>query len=295
MINQLILGNCLEYLKKIRSETIDMVFADPPFNLNKKYVNSTDFLISKEYLEWSYVWLEELVRVTKPSGSIFIHNIPKWLTYYSAFLNDRCYFKHWICWDAGSTPVNCNLQPNHYGILYYAKSKTNQKHFKIRQPHVRDSKGNLLKDYGGKIESIHPFGNAISDIWTDIHRIKHKKYRDEHPCQLPVHLIERIILLSTDKGDLVLDPFLGTGTTAIAAQKLDRNYLGIEISEDYLNIAYTKLNDFNFKQSKLGESFISVYNNKITTIRDCDWQALQQYFNIPLNKKELKSSAITLK
>lgn len=294
MVNQLILGNCLEYLKIIRSESIDVVFADPPFNLNKKYAKSTDSLEIETYLEWSYIWLEELVRVTKPSGSIFIHNIPKWLTYYSAFLNDKCYFKHWICWDAGSIPVNCNLQPNHYGILYYAKSESNQKHFKIRQPHLRDFKGNLLKDYGGKIESIHPFGNVISDVWTDIHRIKHKKYRDEHPCQLPIHLIERIILLSTDEGDLILDPFLGTGTTAIAAQKLGRNYLGIEISEDYLNIAYTKLTNIS-KQSKLGESFISVYNNKITTIRDCDWQTLQQYFNIPSNKKELKFSAITLK
>jgi len=75
---------------------------------------------------------------------------------------------------------------------------------------------------------MHPYGPLISDVWTDIHRIRHKKRRDEHPCQLPIPLLERLILMTTDEGDIILDPFVGTGTTAIAAKRLGRKYIAID-------------------------------------------------------------------
>ena len=164
-----------------------------------------------------------MVRVTKATGSIFVHNIPKWLTYYASFLNKLADFKHWISWDAPTAPMGKTLQPAHYGILFYAKDAKQNKFREIRYPHKRCRKCHYLhKDYGGKKASLHPFGPLVSDSWTDIHRIKHNKYRDKHPCQLPIHLLERIILMSTDEDDIVLDPFLGTGTTAIAAKRLGR-------------------------------------------------------------------------
>ena len=87
-----------------------------------------------------------------------------------------------------------SLQPSHYGILYYVKDIKQTKFYELRYPHKRCRKcGYLLKDYGGKKQGLHPFGPLLSDVWTDIHRIKHNKYRDEHPCQLPIHLLERII------------------------------------------------------------------------------------------------------
>jgi site-specific DNA-methyltransferase (adenine-specific) len=81
---------------------------------------------------------------------------------------------------------------------------------------------------------MHQFGPLVSDVWTDIHRIRHKKRRDEHPCQLPIHLLERLLLMSTDEEDIVLDPFVGTGTTAIAAKKLGRKFIGIDIDTNML-------------------------------------------------------------
>ena len=207
-INKITQGDCLELLKNIPDNSVDITFADPPFNLKKKYNGYKDSLEFQEYLDWCEHWISEMVRVTKPTGSIFLHNIPKWLTYYTTYLNKLAHFKHWISWEAPTSPMGKSLQPSHYGILFYTKKIKDSKIYELRHPHKRDRKqGFLLKDYGGKKNGLHPFGPLISDVWTDIHRIKHNKNRDAHPCQLPIHLLDRIILMTTDENDIVLDPF----------------------------------------------------------------------------------------
>ena len=286
-INQIVQGDCLEIMKNIPDNSVDITFADPPFNLKKKYNGYKDSKEFHEYLEWSKQWISEMVRITKPTGSIFIHNIPKWLTYYAGFLNEIAYFKHWISWDAPTAPMGKSLQPSHYGILYYVKDLKKAKFYEIRYPHKRCRKCNyLLKDYGGKKASLHPFGPLVSDVWTDIHRIKHNKYRDEHPCQLPIHLLERIILMSTDENDIVLDPFVGTGTTVIAAKRLGRKFIGIDIDEKYVNITKNKLSK-ELANSKVDDIWVSFYLNEIVTIRDKDWEKLESYFSIPKNIKDI--------
>ena len=280
-INKILLGDCLELFKKIPDNSVDVTFADPPFNLKKNYKNYKDSLEFQEYLDWCKIWIFEMVRVTKPTGSIFLHNIPKWLTYYSTFLNEKAFFKHWISWDAPTAPMGKSLQPSNYGILFYTKSEKGAKINELRYPHKRDRKqGYLLKDYGGKKDKLHPFGPLVSDVWTDIHRIKHNKKRDPHPCQLPIHLMDRIILLATDENDIVLDPFSGTGTTAISAKRLGRRYIGFEIDSFYANVSEAKLKatKANFK---LGESWVSFYLNDVATIRHKDWDILKDNFIIP--------------
>lgn len=285
--DEVLTGDCLEILPWIPDEHVDMVFADPPFNLNKRYKTYKDSVKFNEYLLWCESWLLELVRITKPTGSIFIHNIPMWLTYYAGILNQAAHFKHWISWNAPGAPMKANLLPAHYGILYYEKEPKRAKIYTLRYPHSRCRKCEyLLKDYGGKKDTIHPFGPVVSDVWTDIHRIKHNKYRDGHPCQLPVHLLERIVLMSTDEGDLVLDPFLGTGTTALAAKRLGRRYTGIEIDPEYAKIAQGKLEQER-ELSKLGECWVSIYRDEIVTIRDADWESLSHHFDIPGDVKEV--------
>ena len=293
-INQIIHGDCLEIMKNIPDNSVDVTFADPPFNLKKKYNGYKDSKEFFEYLEWSKQWLYEMVRITKPTGSIFVHNIPKWLTYYAGFLNEVAYFKHWIAWDAPTAPMGKSLQPSHYGILYYVKDLKKAKFYEIRYPHKRCRKCNyLLKDYGGKKPSLHPFGPLVSDVWTDIHRIKHNKYRDEHPCQLPIHLLERIILMSTDENDIVLDPFVGTGTSVIAAKRLGRKYIGIDIDENYVNITKNKLSKEK-ANSKIGNVWVSFYLDEIITIRDRDWEKIKPYFFIPDNIKNIEFTKIKL-
>jgi site-specific DNA-methyltransferase (adenine-specific) len=294
-LNKIILGDSIELLQEIPSDSIDVTFADPPFNLKKKYNSYRDSLEFKEYLEWCGKWISEMVRVTKPTGSIFVHNIPKWLTYYAAFLNEIADFKHWISWDAPTAPMGKSLQPSHYGILYYAKNSKQNKYYEIRYPHKRCRKcGYLLKDYGGKKAGLHPFGPLVSDVWTDIHRIKHNKYRDKHPCQLPVHLLERIILMSTDEDDTVLDPFSGTGTTAIAARRLGRNYIGFDIDKNYVDTSTTKL-IMEKANSKIGNVWVSFFIDSIVTIREKDWKEISEYYLLPILNKDIDHTKIGFK
>lgn len=293
--NKIFQGDCLELFKNIPDNSVDMTFADPPFNLKKKYTSYHDSLEFQEYLEWCEKWISEMVRVTKPTGSIFLHNIPKWLTFYATYLNKFAHFKHWISWDAPTAPMGKSLQPAHYGILFYAKEAKGTKIYELRLPHKRDRKqGYLLKDYGGKKDLLHPFGPLISDVWTDIHRIKHNTKRDLHPCQLPIHLLDRLILLSTDENDIVLDPFSGTGTTAISAKRLGRRYIGFELDEKYVEISQQKLEQIkpNFK---IGESWVSFYLKDIITIRNSDWNKLVNYFKIANPIKAIDNQKTVLK
>ena len=280
-INKILQGDCLELFKDIPDNSVDMTFADPPFNLKKGYNSYKDRLEFQEYLNWCEKWIFEMVRVTKPTGSIFVHNIPKWLTYFATYLNKFAHFKHWISWDAPTAPMGKSLQPAHYGILFYGKEAKGTKIHELRYPHKRDRKqGFLLKDYGGKKDKLHPFGPLVSDVWTDIHRIKHNKKRDPHPCQLPIHLLDRLILLSTDENDIVLDPFSGTGTTAISAKRLGRKYIGFELDTAYVEISNIKL-DAVEPNYKLGNIWVSFYLNDAATIRNNDWEELKKYFIIP--------------
>jgi site-specific DNA-methyltransferase (adenine-specific) len=287
-------GDCLEHLKAIPDDSIDITFADPPFNLNKKYASYQDRKAFDAYLEWCKVWIAEMVRVTKPTGSIFVHNIPKWLTYYAGFLNEIADFRHWIAWDAMGAPLGNTLLPNHYGILFYAKNADRQKFYEIRYPHHRCRRcGSLRKDYGGKKAALHPFGPLVADVWTDLHRIRHPKRRNAHPCQLPVPLLERIILMTTDEGDVVLDPFAGTGTSLVAAKRLGRRYIGIELDQRYVDISEANLRENS--QTKIGDVWVSIYLDQIVTIRDKDWGKLAEHFSIPNPIEQIDSTPIRLK
>jgi site-specific DNA-methyltransferase (adenine-specific) len=188
-----------------------------------------------------------------------------------------------------------SLQPAHYGILFYTKEVKGTKIYELRHPHKRDRKqGYLWKDYGGKKDGLHPFGPLVSDVWTDIHRIKHNSKRDPHPCQLPLHLMDRLILLTTDENDIILDPFSGTGTTAISAKRLGRQYIGFELDEKYAEISQEKL-ELVQPNFKIGNSWVSFYLRNIATIKNNDWTNLEQYFNVPNPVRTIDYQKTTLK
>ena len=292
LINRVIQGDCLKIMSKIPDNSVDVTFADPPFNLKKKYNSYYDKQEVEEYLAWCKEWLYEMVRITKPTGSIFVHNIPRWLIYFGCYLNEIAIFRHWIAWDAMGSPLGKTLLPNHYGILYYVKSDK-FKFYDIRMLHKRCRNCKyVLQDYGGKKAQMHQFGPLVSDVWTDIHRIRHKKRRDEHPCQLPVHLLERLLLMSSDAGDIVLDPFVGTGTTAIAAQKLGRKFIGIDIDPKYVEITNKKL--AGTEPTIINGCYVSIFLDNVITIRDKDWHKIKEAFAIPANPKELEKREIYL-
>jgi site-specific DNA-methyltransferase (adenine-specific) len=273
-INQIFKGDCIEEMKKMRAKSIDMIFVDPPYNLKKQYSKYNDKLKDEEYIEWCDQWLSECVRLLRSRGSLFVINIPKWLVYHAYHLNKIAVFRHWIAWDALGAPTNTKLLPSHYGILWYTKT-SNSKTYSVRIPHTRGRNWELLADWGGKKSMLHPFGTIVSDIWNDIHRIRHKVRRDAHPCQLPPHLVERMILLTTNEGDIVFDPMIGTGTTAVAAKRLGRKWIGIDIDDKYVEIA--RENVKGSKTTKIDGKYVSIYLDKVITVRNKDYSKIEPY------------------
>jgi len=241
MFNVVHHGDAVRILKQYPDNSIDLVFADPPYNLDKAYHVYDDERADEEYVKWCNSWLREYVRILKPTGSLYVLNLPRWSMYHAAFLNQYLYFQNWIGWDALSEPRG-KLMPAHYGLLFYTKHPTDftfnydevgqldARYYCLRSSCIRKRKAAGVDDK-----------MPLTDIWWDIHRIKHRRDRDYHPCQLPEVLMERVIRLSTNEGDIVLDALCGTGTTPVVAAQLGRRYVAIDIDENYVRITREKI------------------------------------------------------
>jgi site-specific DNA-methyltransferase (adenine-specific) len=234
-------GDILEILRQYPDNSIDLVFADPPYNLDKSYNVYNDERRQEVYLNWCNEWLKEYIRILKPTGSLFVLNLPRWAMYHAAFLNQYLYFQNWIVWNALSEPRG-KLMPAHYGLLFYTKHPTdfifNYDQFKDIDSHIYCLRASCIRrrKLSGSDEK-----EPLTDIWSDIYRIKHRRDRDYHPCQLPDALMERIIRLTTHEGGIVLDALAGTGTSAIVASRLGRRYVAVDVDETYVQIIEEKL------------------------------------------------------
>ena len=226
--------DCLVTLRSLKSESIDTVFADPPFNLGKSYGNRVnDELTQREYVEWGQQWIRECVRVLKPGGAIFLYNLPKWNVVFGSYLLELDMdFRHWIALSIKlGLPIPGRLYPAHYSLLYYTKGKP--KTFgKVRTP-IEECRhcGGEIKDYGGHRGAMNPNGVNLSDVWTDIPPVRHWKFKSKKRSAnlLSTKILERVVHLSTEPDDLVLDPFGGSGTTFAVAEQLGRYWIGSEI------------------------------------------------------------------
>lgn len=265
-LNHVYLGDCVSFLQRVKElhpdGVFDLAFADPPYNLQKGYGNWDDALAEQHYLAWCNAWLAGMTQTLKPGGSLLVLNLPKWAVHHAAFLNRRLDFRHWIVWDALSDPRG-KLMPAHYALLYY--TKPGGKAVFNYSPVGAKPRSNLVPPpdslkYCLRAKCVKARKAAgddakveLSDIWSDIHRIKHKRDRDAHPCQLPEKLMERIIKLTTRPGDVVFDPFCGAGTTAIAATKLGRKFVVTDVDANYVRITKDKLAAMNQHADLFGE------------------------------------------
>ena len=226
--------DCLSFLERVKDESVDTVFADPPFNLGKVYGPRVNDEISQdEYLEWGRSWINECIRVLKPGGSLFLYNLPRWNVLFGAHLLERGMdFRHWVAINIKlGLPIPGRLYPAHYSLLYYSKGKP-RTFRRIRTP-IETCRhcGGEIKDYGGHRNAMNPDGVNLSDVWSDIPPVRHWKFKSKKrgANQLSTKLLERVVHLSTDEGDLLLDPFGGSGTTFSVAEQHGRYWIGSEI------------------------------------------------------------------
>ena len=248
--NKIINQNIFEALPFLPEKIVDLLFIDPPYNLNKKF--SSIFFKSMEnekYEEWINSWLGQMVRLLKLDASIYI--CCDWKSSAAVFNSAKRYFKiqNRITWEREKGRGAKNNWKNCSEDIWFCtmsnKFKFNVEDVKLKRkvlaPYKTDS--GLPKDWNndGKenFRITYP-----SNIWTDITvPFWSMPENTDHPTQKPEKLLAKIILASSVKDDLVFDPFLGSGTTAVVAKKLGRKYSGIEIDETFCSITEKRLNE----------------------------------------------------
>jgi len=231
-LGRLFQEDCLQILPTLEAESVDLAFADPPFNLGKVYSSQIDDARgSEEYLAWCRTWLAGMVRVLKPGGALFLWNLPKWNLPLGAYLSETLTFRHWITVDIKySLPIKGRLYPSHYSLLYFVKGRKPAVFHPDRLPvpccrHC----GGELRDYGGYKDKMNPMGVNLSDVWADIPPVRHAKYKKREGNALALKLMDRIVTMASDPGSTVFDPFGGSGTTYVACELLGRKWVGCEL------------------------------------------------------------------
>ncbi len=246
--NQVLQGDCVQLLAdRLAPESVDLVFADPPFNIGYDYDVYHDRRVKEEYLEWTDAWLGAVRRVLKPTGALFVAIGDEYAAEMKVRLDGLgLVMRNWIVWHY-TFGVNCTKKFNrsHAHIFYYV---ADPKRFtfnaaEVRVPSARQTTyADARANPAGKLpddtwvlrpqESTSHFPSG-DDTWAIPRVCGTFKERTAHPCQMPEAVLERIVKVASNPGDLVLDPFAGSGTTLAAAKRLKRQYLGIELSEEY--------------------------------------------------------------
>ena len=235
-LGRLYRADCLSVLPEIRSATVDLVFADPPFNLGKEYgPRVDDTRPAAAYLAWCEAWIAECVRTLEPGAAFFLYNLPRWNIALGAILEGHgLTFRHWIAIEhTGRMPIQGRLYPSHYSLLYYTRGAP-ATFRRIRTP-VETCRhcGGEIKDYGGHRAALNGHGVTLKDVWTDIPPVRHARYKPaaRSANALSIKLVERVVEMSTEPGDLVLDPFGGSGTTYAICEQRGRRWIGIELGD----------------------------------------------------------------
>lgn len=241
--------DCLTALARIPDDSVDFCFADPPYNLAKKYDRWDDARSSAAYFAWCDLWLRELHRVLKPGRTLAVLNLPQWAARHFTAVADRMRFQNWIVWESLSFPVRF-IMPAHYGILCLSKGDPRPLPGLATPPPAGPSAealAPLKENYCLRADCVarrrRPGAEdraTPTDVWHDIHRLKHNSRRVDHPCQLPPMLMARLYAVFTAPGELILDPFNGAGTSTLVAEQMGRRFIGIELSPTYHALALSR-------------------------------------------------------
>jgi site-specific DNA-methyltransferase (adenine-specific) len=229
-LNKIICGDCIEMLGRVSEPFADLIFADPPFNIGYKYDKYYDKVKSKNYIAWTKEWMSACKRVLKPHGSFYIAIGDDYAANVKVAADELgLVMRNWIIWHyTFGQQLKRKFARAHTHILYFVNDGKNFT-FNADAIRVISDRQKVYKD-----RRANPEGKMPDDVWNEYPRVCGTfDERTGFPCQMPESLLSRIIRVSSNEGDWVLDPFGGSGTTAVAAHKLNRLYTAVEISENY--------------------------------------------------------------
>ena len=253
LLDAIVCGDCIEEMRKMPNESVDMVFTDPPFNVGKRYgAKHNDRKIN--YRAWCAEWIAECFRLLKPTGTIYLMTIPRHLEWKMPLMAQYGIFISLVQWqNSSSSNDKRRFWSASQPIMVYGKTERYKFH---RYTETRP----LAKSSWNKDRAKREKGQLL-DIWNDIPRvysgsITHKEavlipgtHKKAHPCQMPIGLPARAIRFSSDDGDVVLDPFGGSGSTAVAAKQLNRRFITMEANPQHHELTKTRILASNIESS----------------------------------------------
>lgn len=239
--SMVLLGDSIEVLKGFRSNSVDLIFVDPPYNINKDFGNNKDkWDTISDYVEWCKKWIDECMRVLKDEGTMYFMTATQHMAYLDVYVSEKYNVLCRIVWTYDSSGVQSKKM---FGSLYepilMINKKAKAKYTFNRQDILVEAKTGAkrkLIDYRKNPPQPYSTEKVPGNVW-EFSRVRFKMDEYEnHPTQKPEALLERIIKASSNKGDVVLDPFSGSFTTSAVAVRLDRVAIGIDMNEEYYEI-----------------------------------------------------------
>lgn len=278
--NKIICGDCIEILNGVKAPFADLIFADPPFNIGYQYDKYKDKVKSGQYLAWTKDWISACFNVLKPCGSFYIAIGDDYAANIKIIADELgLSMRNWIIWHyTFGQQTKAKFARAHTHIFYFVKDKNN---FSFNDYAVRVPSDRQLL-YNDK--RANPVGKMPDDVWNEYSRVcgtfgERQKW---HPCQMPENLLARIVSASSNLDDLVLDPFIGSGTTAAVAKKLGRNYCGIDISRNYVENTIKRLDEIKPRKQTTKN------HNKLNEGEMLELKRL--YYDIGLGAKQILES-----
>ena len=307
--NKIVLGDCLDLMSNVKDKSVDLIYMDPPFytqtvqklsdKQGKQYSFEDSWATIEEYVEYIRLRFKECRRILKDTGSIFVH-CDRNASHYLKIALDKVFgegnFQSEIVWSYKRwSNSKKGLLNNHQIIFFYSNTadfKFNTMYTdysettnvdQILQDRVRDENGKSkykTDSNGDVVMGQAKKGVPLSDVWEIPYLNPKAKERVGYPTQKPIILLEQIIKLVTDEGDLVLDPFAGSGTTLVAAKMLNRNYLGFDISKDAVELNNSRLEELVKTESILlkkgKEAYQNLDKNSLAVINSIDAVPVQR-------------------
>lgn len=260
ILNKIWNEDCIKTMQRMTNGSVNLIATSPPYNIGKEYEKSQsiDF-----YIGWIKSLLPEFYRVLADDGSIcfqvgnYVKNgavYPIDCLLFNSFLSVGFIPRNRIIWHFGHG-LHCKkrFSGRHETILWFTKSNNYKFNLDpIRVPSKYPNKKHYKGDKKGEL-SGNPLGKNPSDVW-DITNVKNNHpEKTDHPCQFPERLIERLVLSLTNKHDVVYDPFMGSGTTGKVSHLQNRNYIGSEISAEYVDIANQRIQENRIRLESLAQ------------------------------------------
>jgi site-specific DNA-methyltransferase (adenine-specific) len=256
-LNKVYNEDCVEGMKKIKSESVDIIICDPPYNIGKDFGNNSDKQKMEEYLIWCDKWIEECLRILKPNGTLFIYGFSEILS----FIRTRIYCNvRWLIWHYTNKVVpSLNFwQRTHESILCCYKNKPIFKRDEVREPYTesylknavgkkrKSTKGRFSNGEKETVYTAHEKGALPRDV-IKIPALAGgagKKERVNHPTQKPIALCDKLIKSAKNDEDdqtIIVIPFAGSGSECVSALNNKVDFIGFEINDEYVNLCNSRL------------------------------------------------------